>query len=97
MVKSRIEKRENRGVSAGLRDLYRTLELPGKDPLRDAHDALDAAYKLGRNEGVPAFLLALNKKVSQAEAANRPVTAPGLPPCIADRNAFVTDDCVRIK
>jgi hypothetical protein len=30
-------------IDGGLRALYRTLELPGKNPLKDAHAALDAA------------------------------------------------------
>ena len=30
-------------IKGGLRALYRTLELPGKNPLKDAHAALDAA------------------------------------------------------
>jgi len=37
----RAEALEN--ISGGLRALYRILELPGKNPLRDAHAALDAA------------------------------------------------------
>ena len=28
-----------------LRDLYRSLDLPGKNPLRDAHQQLDAAVR----------------------------------------------------
>lgn len=83
-----------------LRELYRTLETPGKNPLRDAHQALDdavrGAYLLGRKEDVLEFLLALNRKVSQAEAAGRPVQGPGLPACITDRSAFITDDCIRM-
>jgi len=30
-------------LKGGLRALYRTLELPGQNPLKDAHAALDAA------------------------------------------------------
>ena len=30
-------------IKGGLRALYRTLELPGANPLKDAHAALDAA------------------------------------------------------
>ena len=30
-------------IKGGLRAVYRTLELPGKNPLKDAHAALDAA------------------------------------------------------
>ena len=48
-----------------LRDLYRTLDLPGKNPLRDAQNALDvavrAAYGMKAKADPLAFLLALNQ------------------------------------
>ncbi len=39
-------------ITGGLRAVYRTLELPGKNPLKDAHAALDAA--IDRDEQVTA-------------------------------------------
>ena len=86
-----------------LRDLYRTLETPGKNPLRDAHEQLDdavrAAYGMKAKDDPLAFLLALNHAVAEREVAGEPggepVTAPGLPPCVTDARAFITDDCVR--
>jgi hypothetical protein len=81
-----------------LRDLYRTLELPGKNPLRDAQQQLDiavrAAYGMNAKEDPLAFLLSLNKAVAGREAQGQPVTAPGLPPCVTDPAPFVTTDCV---
>jgi hypothetical protein len=81
-----------------LRDLYRTLELPGRNPLRDAHQWLDAAvraaYGMGAKDDPLAFLLALNKAVAGRETQGQPVTAPGLPPCVTDPAPFVTTDCV---
>lgn len=48
-------------------DPYRTLELPGKNPHRGAHAALDAAvraaYGMKAKDDPLAFLLALNKEV----------------------------------
>ena len=45
-----------------LRALYRSFDLPGKNPLRDAHSALDAtvraAYGMKAKEDPLAFLLA---------------------------------------
>ncbi len=82
-----------------LRDLYRTLELPGKNPLREAHDRLDAAvreaYGMKPKADPLAFLLALNQTVAEREAKGEPVTAPGLPPCITDPAPLITEDCVR--
>ncbi len=46
------------------RELYRTLDLPGANPLKAAHDALDSAvrtaYGMGSKEDPLTFLLALN-------------------------------------
>ncbi len=39
-------------IKGGLRAVYRTLELPGKNPLKDAHAALDAAVSPGRAAGL---------------------------------------------
>jgi hypothetical protein len=82
-----------------LRDLYRSLDLPGKNPLRDAHAALDAAvraaYGMKAADDPLAFLLALNGEVAAREAAGAAVVAPGLPPCVTDPAAYITDDCVR--
>ena len=86
-----------------LRDLYRTLDDPGANPLRDAHAALDAAvrdaYAMPADADLLGFLLDLNLACAAREKANEPVTPPGLPgnvaPTASDRESFVTDDCVR--
>jgi hypothetical protein len=82
-----------------LRQLYRTLETPGKNPLRDIQNRLDAAVR--ETYGMPpkadplTFLLALNAELAQREKAGEPVTAPGLPPGVTDEAAFITDDCIK--
>jgi SAM-dependent methyltransferase len=82
-----------------LRDLYRTLDLPGKNPLRDAHAELDAAVRLAygmKAKADPlAFLLDLNHAVAQREADGQPITAPGLPPNVPNQEEFTTADCVQ--
>jgi hypothetical protein len=84
--------------SWSLRDLYRTLDLPGQNPLCEVHEQLDAAvraaYGMGKKDEPLAFLLALNRKVAEREEAGQPVTAPGLPGCVPDPLYFVTEDCV---
>ena len=81
------------------RALYRKLETPGKNSLRDAQDALDRAVRMAY--GMPAdadplaFLLDLNLALAAKEAAGEAVTPPGLPAWIEDRDAYVTDDCIR--
>lgn len=81
-----------------LRQLYRTLEEPGANPLRDAHARLDTAvrhaYGMPADADVLAFLLDLNLKLATKEKAGESITPPGLPLPESDRAAFVTDDCV---
>ena len=81
-----------------LRDLYRTLGLPGKHPLRSAQENLDlavrAAYGIKPKENPLPFLLALNADLSDREASMRPVVGPGLPPSVKDAASFITSDCV---
>jgi hypothetical protein len=63
-----------------LRDLYRTLEAPGSNPLRDARARLDAAvraaYAMPPDADILAFLLALNQTCAAKEAAGEPITPP---------------------
>ena len=80
------------------RELYRTLELPGASPLKDAHAVLDAAvrdaYGMGKAEDALAFLLDLNQMVAEREEAGQAVVGPGLPLCVINPAALVTDDCI---
>jgi hypothetical protein len=95
--KKRNELRAKHNLS--LRDLYRALDLPGSHPLKDAQAALDSAvrkaYGLTAGEEPLAFLLALNALVEAAEANGDPMQAPGLPSFVKDREAYVTEDCVK--
>jgi hypothetical protein len=79
-----------------LRDLYRSLELPGKSPLKDAQvvldDAVRAAYGMEGEADVLEFLLDLNGWLSEAEEKGEPVRSAGLPDFISDRASFVTTD-----
>ena len=84
-----------------LRDLYRTLEEPGANPLRDAQARLDmavrAAYGMPKDADILAFLLDLNLACAAREAAGEAITPPGLPLPESERAAFVTDDCIRVE
>ncbi len=87
-------------LKGGLRGLYRTLDQPGKNPLRDAHAALDAAvlraYGFPKKADLLASLLDLNQLVSEREQAGEPVTAPGVPDGYAGNPAgLITRDCVQ--
>jgi hypothetical protein len=81
-----------------LRELYRSMELPGEHPLKAAHAKLDAAVREAfgmtpKQEALP-FLLKLNHELAAMEAAGETVQGPGLPPVVKDRKPFVTADAV---
>jgi hypothetical protein len=86
-------------MKGGLRALYRTLELPGANPLKDAHAALDAAvlaaYGFSAKKDLLAQLLELNLEVAARIERGEPVTAPGVPRNYPDPAKLVTPDCIR--
>jgi hypothetical protein len=86
-------------IKGGLRAVYRTLELPGANPLKDAHAALDAAvlaaYGFDAKKDLLAQLLALNLAVAAKIDAGEKVTAPGIPPGYPNASALVTTDCIQ--
>jgi len=86
-------------MKGGLRALYRTLELPGANPLKDAHAALDTAvltaYGFSAKKDLLAQLLALNQQVAAKIEKGEPVTAPGVPKHYPDATKLVTEDCIR--
>jgi hypothetical protein len=85
-------------LKGGLRALYRTLELPGANPLKDAHAALDAAvlaaYGFSTKKDLLAQLLALNLEGAARIGRGEPVTAPGVPKNYPDPARLVTQDCI---
>ncbi|MCC6908622.1 MAG: class I SAM-dependent DNA methyltransferase [Phycisphaerales bacterium] len=90
-----------KNMTGGLRALYRTLEIDGKNPLKDAHAALDAAvldaYGFDPKKDLLKQLLDLNLEVARRIERGQPVVAPGTPPSYPqDRRAeLVTEDCIR--
>jgi len=83
-----------------LRELYRTLELPGDNPLKTAHTKLNtvvrSAYGMSPKADPLQFLLALNATVVDAEAKGAFVQPPGLPASVKNRVQFVTSDRITI-
>ena len=88
-----------RKLNYSLRQLYRTLEQPGDNPLREAHARLDAAVRAAY--GMPpdvdplAFLLKLNLACAAKEKARKKITPPGLPLPTEEHAHFITDDCIQ--
>ena len=86
-------------IKGGLRAVYRTLELPGENPLKDAHAALDAAvlaaYGFSAKGDLLGQLLELNLAVAARIERGQAVTSPGVPPSYPNPAALVTDDCIQ--
>jgi hypothetical protein len=86
-------------IKGGLRALYRTLELPGANPLKDAHAALDAAvlaaYGFTAKKDLLAQLLALNLSLAQRIEKGEPVTPPGIPGNSPKPETLISADCIR--
>jgi len=94
----RIRDEALKKIKGGLRAVYRTLELPGHNPLKDAHAALDAAvlaaYGFSAKKDLLQQLLDLNLKVAARIDRNEPVTAPGIPPDFPNPKSLITEDCI---
>lgn len=82
-----------------LRELYRTLELPGAHPLKAAHEALDTAvreaYGMSKKTDPLEFLLKLNGQIAAAEKAGEPIEGPGLPSFVSDPKPFINAECIK--
>jgi len=93
-----VRDRSLESTSGGLRAVYRTLELPGKNPLRDAHVALDKAvlkaYGFRARGDVLDQLLKLNLGMARRIGESEPVTAPGVPLGYKKLSRLVSSDCI---
>jgi hypothetical protein len=82
-----------------LRDLYRTLDKPGANPMKILQDKLDDAVRLayGMPKGADpiAFLFDLNQMMAAKQAAGETVIGPGLPSSVNDSDIFMTADCIK--
>lgn len=79
-----------------LRALYRTLDTPGKNPLRDAHSALNAAvlraYGFTAKQDPLEELLKLNHVLATKIAVGEDVDSPGIPTSYPNPQDLLTDD-----
>lgn len=81
----------------GLQALYRTLELPGKSPLKDAHAALNAAvlkaYGFSSRGDLLQHLLDLNSELVGRISSGKTVKGPGIPSTVKNPALLVSTDC----
>jgi hypothetical protein len=82
------------------RELYRLLELPGDNPLKDAQTALDgavrSAYGVSATSDDLTFLLKLNAKLFAVESSGGTIRSAGLPEFVTETSEFVTGDCISV-
>lgn len=82
-------------TDGGLRDVYRTLELPGAHPLKKAHEELDeavrTAYGIKSKQDPLGYLLGLNRDVEEAAKQGTAVLGPGVPTSVREGD-FISAD-----
>lgn len=83
-----------------LRELYRSLDLPGASALKDSlaklDDAVRKAFGMTKSEDPLAFLLNLNGAVVKREGAGESVVGPGIPPGISRKVARLSSDFINL-
>ena len=84
-----------------LRELYKIMETPGKNPLKQAQDNLDQsvrhAYKMSKDENSLKFIFELNQEVSDLEKNDKNIEGPGLPSWVEFPGEFISADAVRVS
>lgn len=95
----RVRDKALTGVKGGLRTVYRSLEQPGKSPLKNAHAALDEAvmnaYGFAPKDDLLQQLLDLNADVADRIDRGKAVTPPGIPPGYPNRKELISNDCIQ--
>ena len=91
----RADAAKNHGT--GLRVLYRTLDLPGKNPLKDAHAALDEsvlqAFGFSSKKDLLTQVWDLNLVVASRIGTGKAVAGPGVPTTYKNPAVLVSSDC----
>lgn len=85
-------------VQGGLRTIYETMGLPGKNPLKDAHAVLDkavlAAYGFTSKREILQQILDLNKDVAKRIDAQLPVVGPGIPKSFSGPEILISNEAI---
>jgi hypothetical protein len=93
-----IRKEVTPKLKGGLRALYYTLELPGANPLKEAHAVLDTAvteaYGFSKTGNLLGQLLELNRSVASKIDHDQRVTSPGIPGDFPDPESLISPDCI---
>ncbi|PJF28518.1 MAG: class I SAM-dependent DNA methyltransferase, partial [Phototrophicales bacterium] len=91
----RQKEQEKSQTGISLRQIYKLLEMPGKNELRELHTALDnaiiSAYGFDPKGDMLAQLLSLNETIFHKEKAGESVLAPGIPPYYPNPQELISD------
>ncbi|BDQ36843.1 hypothetical protein SYK_12030 [Pseudodesulfovibrio nedwellii] len=83
-----------------LRELYQAMELPGKNPLKDAQAALDLAviktYGFKAKSDILIQLRDLNLELAKKEAIGEELTGPGVPKSFKKIQDITSDDRISV-
>lgn len=89
-----------------LRDIYRTLEKPGKNELKNLQEKLDKAvieaYRFGTPKNIWSndilqMLLNLNLKCGEFEKQDIQLVSPGLPDFYSNKQLLCSDYCINVN
>jgi hypothetical protein len=84
-----------------LSDIYKLLEKPGPNLIKDLHLNLDTAvleaYGFSKRTDILEQLLNLNFLIADREQSNQPVQKPGLPNVVNDVGQFISSDRVEFS
>lgn len=99
IIRSKIKTENN----WSLRDVHKSMELPGDHPLKKALEDLDKAVWEAYSFGLPLkmqikdtleFLLQLNLKCAEQETNGHEIFMPGLPTILKNESDFYSDDAI---
>lgn len=84
-----------------LSDIYRLVNKPGHNIIKDLHAALDqaalSAYGFSKKADILQQLLALNLLLAEKESNNETVQKPGIPEFYQDHGLLISRDCVKFS
>lgn len=84
-----------------LRDIYRLVDEPGANPIKELSKALDnavlTAYGFDKRKDILQQVLNLNLSLAANISEGLFIQGPGLPAFVTQKDAFISDDCVMIK
>ena len=82
-----------------LREVHKTIDMPGENPLRQCLHKLDEAvmqaYQIKTESQALRKLFDLNKEIHEAEIQGIPMQGPGIPAMFKENaEEWISEDCI---